>query len=134
VAGTDGRIAQANGRLKASKVGVAIEQIGDRLALRATLPPKPNSDRIVAYQQRIFLGFRPNPTGLKLAESEARKIRALIDCKEFNWLPYLNSIAEPASTVATWVSKFEQDYFSRRARSPKTETTWKKDYFCPARH
>jgi hypothetical protein len=55
MAGTDGRIAQANGRLKASKVGVAIEQIGDRLALRATLPPKPSSDRSVAYQQRVVM-------------------------------------------------------------------------------
>lgn len=128
MAGTDGRIAQANGRLKASKVGMAIEQIGDRLALRATLPPKPSSDRPVAYQQRIFLGFLVNPNGIRLAEAEARKIGALLDCKEFDWLPYLTPVDVPSSTVATWISKFEQDYFSRRARSPKTETTWKKDY------
>ncbi len=30
--------------------------------------------------------------------------------------------------IATWVSEFEAHYFTRRARSPKSETTWKTDY------
>lgn len=30
--------------------------------------------------------------------------------------------------IATWVSEFEADYFTRRARSPKSETTWLIDY------
>ncbi|WP_293305248.1 hypothetical protein [Microcoleus sp. PH2017_22_RUC_O_B] len=32
------RLNQANGRLKAARVGVRIEERGDRLCLRATLP------------------------------------------------------------------------------------------------
>ncbi|MEO1133684.1 MAG: site-specific integrase, partial [Cyanobacteria bacterium J06639_1] len=27
-----------------------------------------------------------------------------------------------------WIEKFEEDYFTRRSRTPKTETTWKKHY------
>lgn len=31
-------------------------------------------------------------------------------------------------SIATWVSEFERDYFTRRARTPKSETTWLIDY------
>ena len=82
-----GKIAQANGRLKAANVGVVIELRGSRLILRATLPPKPGSNKKHPYQQRLSLGLRANLAGLKEAESEARKISALIDCKEFDWDP-----------------------------------------------
>ena len=33
------RINQANGRLRAAKIGATIYQVGNRLYLRATLPP-----------------------------------------------------------------------------------------------
>lgn len=35
--------------------------------------------------------------------------------------------------IATWVEEFERDYFTRRARCPKSQTTWDIDYrnvFC----
>lgn len=119
----DGRIAQANGRLKAAKVGAAIARVGDRLTIRATLPPKPDSDKDRPYQQRLFLGYHANPTGVKLAEAEARKIGALLDCGDFEWNPYLSEKLDAALTVGDWVTKFEVDYFTRRARTTKSETT-----------
>jgi len=122
------RLNQANGRLKASRVGVKIEQVGNRLYLRATLPPKPNSNKAGPYQQRISLGVHANPNGVKLAEAEARKVGALLDCKEFSWNPYLSSQPEKGKTVADWIVQFEADYFTRRSRNPKSETTWKGDY------
>jgi integrase len=124
----DGRIAQANGRLKAAKVGAVIQRIGDRLAIRATFPPRPDSDREKPYQQRLFLGYHANPTGISLAEAEARKIGALIDCGEFKWEPYLRNKSEDAGTVKELIARFEAEYFAKRARSPKTETTWNKEY------
>jgi integrase len=36
---------------------------------------------------------------------------------------------QPPKTIATWVEEFERDYFTRRARTPKSETTWEIDYF-----
>ena len=89
----DGRIAQANGRLKSAKVGMTIERKGDRLYLRGIFPPKPDSTKKEPYQQRLALGIHANPLGVKLAEAEARKVGALIDCKEFLWLPYLGDRA-----------------------------------------
>jgi hypothetical protein len=124
----EGRLAQANGRLKASNVGVSIEVKGNRLYLRSTFPPKPDSDREKSSQQRLTLGYHANPAGLKLAEQESRKIGALLDCHEFSWEPYLKSSAIEPLTIADWVEKFESDYVTRRKRSPKSETTWKTDY------
>jgi len=130
------RLNQANGRLKAAKVGVKIEQVGNRLYLRATLPPKPGSNKLAPYQQRLALGCHANPTGFRLAEAEARKVGALLDCKEFCWTPYLGTLPEPekGKTVGEWVSLFEQDYFTRRSRNPKSETTWTGDYLKVLRH
>ncbi|MBD2743688.1 site-specific integrase [Coleofasciculus sp. FACHB-1120] len=124
------KLAQANGRLKAAKVGAKIEIKGNRLYLRATFPPKSSSSKQIPYQQRLALGIHANPTGLSEAEKEARKIGALLDCKEFSWEPYLKASAERenANTVADWTLRFEADYFHRRRRSDKSESTWKGDY------
>jgi integrase len=124
----EARLSQSNGRLKAAKVGVSIIQQGDRLYLRATFPPKPGSDRIRSFQQRLALGVHANPAGLSFAEKEARKVGALLDCKQFDWTPYLKPAMPDPETVNEWVQRFEADYFSRRARSHKTETTWQGDY------
>ncbi|NJO50228.1 MAG: site-specific integrase [Leptolyngbyaceae cyanobacterium RM2_2_4] len=123
-----GRVAQANGRLKAANTGVTIEVKGNRFVLRATLPPKPGSKSQRPYQQRIFLSYHANPAGLKLAEQEARKVGALLDCKQFDWQPYVKNDVQQTLTVADWVEKFERDYFTRRERNPQSETTWKDDY------
>lgn len=122
----DGKLAQANGRLKAGKVGVAIEVRGDRLCLRAVFPPKPESLKVAPYQQRLSLHFHANPTGLKLAEQEARRIGSLLDSGKFDWHEFAKNNVQ--NSCADWITKYEQDYFARRPRNPQTETTWKSDY------
>jgi integrase len=124
----DSKIDQANKRLKAANVGVTIKVQGDRLSLRATLPPKPNSGKTYSHQQTIALGVRKTPAGLQYAVREARKVGALLDCKEFDWTPYLKNSVPTPETVKDWVQRFESDYFSRRARNYKSETTWKGEY------
>lgn len=126
-----GRIEQANGRLKAANVGVVIEQHGNRLCLRATLPPKPDAARSEPYQQRISLsnqGIRANPIGIKEAEAEARKVGALLARREFDWQPYLRFNDDLCLTIADWIAQFEDDYFTRKSRTPQSETTWRHDY------
>ncbi|WP_055075291.1 hypothetical protein [Pseudanabaena sp. 'Roaring Creek'] len=122
------KLAQANGRLKAAKVGVSIQARGGKLYLQATLPPKPNSNRKDAHQQRISLGINANGAGISYAEAEARKVGALLACKEFDWHPYV-TISPNVTTVESLLADFESDYFTRRQRNPKSETTWEKDYF-----
>lgn len=124
----DGRISQANGRLKAAGVKAVIQRMGGKLYLRATLPPRPGSGHQVAFQQRIALGFNANPHGVKLAESEARLLDALVQTGEFDWSRYAKNDVQKPLTVADWVEKFERDYFTRRDRNPQSETTWRHDY------
>jgi integrase len=124
------RLNQANKRLKAGKVGVSIQQKGDRLVLRSTLPAKPGSKRINSSQQRIYLGVYCNPAGIVFAEAEAKKVGANLALGRFSWEPYLK-VSEPSKEFLTckeWIDLFEEDYFSARMRSPQTATTWKHSY------
>lgn len=125
---------EANSRLKAAKIRVRIttRAESDRLYLRATLPPKPDSTRVKDYQQRIALGVYFNPAGIKRAEAEAQKLNHELMLAQFDWSTWLES-KQTVKTVAQWLCAFEEDYFTRRKRTPKTETTWKKDYRNPYR-
>lgn len=122
----EGRLKQTNGRLKSANVGVSVQVRGNHLYLRAIFPPKPGTKE-KPYQQRLALGFHANPTGLKLAEREARKIGALLDCGQFDWSHYVKNNVQ-AHTTSDWIRRLEEDYFSRREKNPKSETTWQGDY------
>ena len=128
----DELLVEANGRLRAGRAGVTISPVKGMLYLRATLPPKPSSSKDKPYQQRLSLGIRANVPGVKKAEAEARKLSADLANKEFDWGNWTNSDRpSSAKTIGDWVSEFEADYFRRRGRTPKTETTWDKDYRLP---
>lgn len=122
------RVNQANGRLKAVKTGASIQPRGNRLYLRATLPPKPSLGKTRPFRQEISLGVYANPAGVAHAENEARLIGALLSKQQFSWEPYLRGPQVEAQAISTWVQRFEADYFTRRDRNPKSETTWQKDY------
>lgn len=118
-----GKLAQANGRLKAHRVGVRIEQIGEKLYLQATLPPRPGSIKAKPHQQRLALGVGAHPRGVQLAEQEARKVGALLDCDEFDWTPYLKDWGNFPQSVSEWLTRFELEHKPR-----VNETTWKTEY------
>lgn len=117
------RLKEANGRLKAGRFKVSIECLGEKLFLRATLPPRSGNR---SYQQRISIAAA-NTNGIKIAESEAKKLRVRLDSGLFSWADYEYSTPKP-KTIGEWISAFEQDYFERRPRNYKTLTTWEKDY------
>lgn len=119
----EGKINQANGRLKTANVRVRIKARGNKLYLQATLPPKPGSDKVKAYQQEIALGVSASPAGVSLAEKEARKVSALLDCKQFDWTPYLSPQQKPPETVGEWLQRFELEF-----RPTVSEITWDTDY------
>ncbi|MCY7275977.1 MAG: hypothetical protein LH702_20125 [Phormidesmis sp. CAN_BIN44] len=54
-------------------------------------------------------------------------------CKEFQWCEWLKPEKPGSDNVSDWVERFEKDYFSRRSRTPKSETTWRIDYALPLR-
>lgn len=117
-----GKLRQVNGRLRASKVGVTVEQSGDRLRLRATLPPKPNSSIVDSHQQRISLGLLANPAGLKQAEKEARLVGAQLAAREFDWQRWGQLGTNLSCGDA--LSKFERHYLANGG----SRETWEGDY------
>ena len=125
------QLAAINQRLKDALMGVKVELRGDSLHLRATLPPRPNSDKSKPYQQRIPLEIKANKKGIKRAEAEAYKLAGLLACKEFKWGIYLKDVPQAPSAVyiKDLISAYEEFYFQTRQRNHKTETTWKIDYY-----
>ncbi|MGL5134149.1 MAG: hypothetical protein ACRC78_16610, partial [Planktothrix sp.] len=76
------KLQQANHRLKTAKIKVSIEEVGDRLVLRATLPDR---DGGKSYQQRIFTRLTATPIGLQEAERRAKQLRNDLDGGNFRW-------------------------------------------------
>jgi hypothetical protein len=115
-----------NQQLKSANVGVQVRQKGNRLYLRATLPPKPGSEKHKPYQQEISLQIYANPAGLERAEAEARKVGALLACKEFAWSTYQPESVTPRKlTTEEWIERFREHYLRTHTL---TERTWNKHW------
>lgn len=125
----DGRINQANGRLKSAWIKVAVERRGGTLSLRATLPAKKLGQK--AYRQKIALGVKATPAGLQFAERRARELANDLDAGRFSWADWLDqddSDSKSGMFCAQWIERYEQDYWNRRERNDQSQTTWDKDY------
>ena len=117
----DKLLVAANQRLKTGKIGITIIKRGNKLSLRGMLPPKHGKTK--PSQQTIALGIFANAAGIKRAESEAIKLSAQIALKEFTWETWQLPNTQ-TDTVGYWLNKFEEDYFNKRQRNSKSETTW----------
>ncbi|MCC5636372.1 integrase [Nostoc sp. CHAB 5844] len=121
-----------NERLKLAKIGVTVQQRGDKLSLRATLPPRPGSNKVREHQQHIALGIYANPAGLQRAEAEAKIVGGLLARGEFDWNRYLiHLIPEQELGIgdwASWINKLRADYFAQKGDTAAAQFTWKNDY------
>ncbi|MBW4694665.1 MAG: site-specific integrase [Lyngbya sp. HA4199-MV5] len=126
-AAIDGRISQANGRLKASKSRCSIERRGGTLWLRGTLPPKPGAVQSEPYRQKLALGVKATVAGLQHAEKQARRLSLSLDDGSFQWSDWLEADTN-LGTVGYWVERLEANYWQRRAKSLKALETWQSNY------
>jgi integrase len=124
---------QVNDRLKSANVGVRIYQRGNRLALRATLPPRPESLKCKSHQQFIPLDIYANPAGFKRAEMEAHRIGTLLALGKFDWAEFLAPEIPDLVPVSSWLKTLEERYFEQRQRTTKSQGTWDKEYFAVLR-
>jgi hypothetical protein len=117
--------------LKAAKLGIRVAQRGDRLSLRATFPPRPDSNKAKPYQQYLPLEVYANPSGFKHAESEAHRVATLLGIRKFDWTEFLMEEVEevPVVSIPEWIERLEKEYFGQRARNKKSQETWNKEYF-----
>ena len=125
---SEARLKQVNARLKAARTGVAVLRKGKRLYLRATLPPKPGLDRDRAYQQDVSLGIYASDEGIKQAEIEAKALGSQLARGKFDWAEWLKEPQQLPETIGRWVTKFEENFFNQRARTPAAIKTWRCDY------
>lgn len=124
----DERLKALNEELKNNRCGVQVRRKGNRLYLRATLPPKPGSAKDKPHQQEISLGCYANPAGYRRAKAEALRLSGDLAMGKFSWDTLIKN-SQPTKTAGDWITAFERDYFSRRERNPKSQTTWDKDYW-----
>jgi integrase len=129
----DVRLEQVNQRLKAAQLGLKIECRGQKLSLRGTLPPRPDSHRLRAYQQRISLDLPATVTGLKQAEQEAKVIAAQLIQNTFNWqnyLPVTGGGRLHQMDLSEKLRAFEQHFLAQADanRAASHRTTWKTAY------
>lgn len=114
--------------MKAGNVGVVVCQRGDHLSLRATLPPKPGSDKVIWHQQYLSLGVYANPAGLQRAEAEAKIAGGMLARGEFDWSRYLGEEQKPGLTCGYWIEKYKEEYFATNGDDPTKQQTWKRHY------
>jgi hypothetical protein len=120
----------ANEELAAQGSRLRIEQRGQKLCLRGTLPSRDDPGR--QSVQRISLGLKADPSGLEDASQTARVIQRQLERGTFKWDDWrLRSVAPTASTHGlapqSAIESFHQTFFAdpRRRRSPAgSKTTW----------
>jgi integrase len=122
----DRLIGQANERLKRGRVGLVIQQRGNRLWFRGTLPPKPGNTSLKRYQQRFAADLPANPVGVQHAERKAKLIGAKLALGEFSWVDWMDSPKVALDTCGDWAARMEADYWANCRRSTSTQNSWVK--------
>ncbi|MDB9427172.1 tyrosine-type recombinase/integrase [Microcystis aeruginosa CS-564/01] len=82
-------------------------------------------------QQRISLGILANKDGLHFAENEAKVVGGLLAQGRFDWERYLRIDQSSAETIAFWIERLKNEYFSERPQNPTTLETWNHEYLHP---
>jgi integrase len=122
---------QVNDRLKATDIPVRVVLKGRKLALRATLPNKPEHG-VGRKQYDISLKIPRTKTGLKTAENEARQLGKLIAEKKFDWALYLPPPEPEVKTIGQWIEALKPHYFAtqkqRRNGRGISEATWETEW------
>lgn len=121
---------EINKRLKVSRMGVSLRQRGDTLSLRATLPPRPGSEKTQPYQQDLALKMYANPAGMKAAEDKAIELAADIikwkSGQNFPWNNWIEGKPKLGFTCQSWIDNFKAEFLERQEKfSPRT---WKRHY------
>ncbi len=98
-----------NERLK--HTGVRLEQRGNKLSLRATLPSRRGEGQ---RQQRISLGVEAIPLGLEYAEAKAWELAAQKAQNRFQWEDWDGNVGKrECLTCADWIERYRQECKAR---------------------
>lgn len=120
-----------NDRLKASQLGVVVLQRGNRLSLRATLPPKPGSGKTKNNQQILSLGIHATPAGFEAAEAKAHEISSQLTMGRFDWGQWIAIEGKDTSSCRHWIEKLKTQVLATlEGLSPEeAELVWRWEYY-----
>jgi integrase len=121
---------EALGKTNTGLDRVQIRQKGDRLYLRATLPPKPG-DGDKPKQYELSTGYGAHSEGLRFAKAKALEVEGQLLREAFDWTPWLKGKQKPPETVGEWLRRFEENYWESRERSRSKLSTWQTSYQYP---
>lgn len=123
----------ANQRLDAAQMGLRLYQRGEKLSLRGTLPPRPDSKETRPKQQFITLGVYANPAGIEYAEAEAFRLGALLAQKRFDWREVEPDTKENSETCQAWIDRFQQDWQKQQEGDEDAiALRWREQFWYPA--
>lgn len=122
-------LAAATLRLKVDRIKLSIVPTSGTLAIQGTLPDQ-QDPTAKPHQQKIALKLPATIEGIRQAEAEARVVRRLLNKNQFDWKLYRTSrnFDLTKRKPSEWVAEFEERYFTKRARTSESETTWETDY------
>ncbi|MCA1904277.1 MAG: site-specific integrase [Cyanobacteria bacterium KgW148] len=123
------QLRSVNRQLRLGKIGIQIEQRGQKLAFRGTFPPKAGSKELYPHQQRLSLGIPATPEGLAEAVILAKILATQLWCQTFKWDHYQNYAPLPTidNQLELWIKEFEVYFWAKRSTSART--TWQKSYY-----
>ena len=128
----DEPLAIVNKRLKAARLGLKVERRGNRLNVRGTLPPRPDSSKLQPYQQRIPLGLSVDDTDIAQIETKVKIIAAELIADIFDWEDYVETRPKRIDAeISEQIAAFEVHFFRLNENSDRpasVRTTWQKAY------
>lgn len=113
----------ANANKKLNKIKILLR--GNTLALRGTLPPKPD-DGNKPKRYTISTGFPANNQGLALAVAKAQQIEVDLLYGRFSW-----SIADDKLQVSNAIALFEESYWQKKQKTVNRVDNYREDYLKP---
>ena len=121
----DKLLQEANARLKAGRVGLAIRRKDNKLHLRGMMPsPKEPSKKV---RRDLSLKINASVAGIQVAEEEARRISVQIARGQQPELTFGNAQDGGEKKLADWIDSYTKAY--RRRRGDRfNPMTWEKDY------
>ena len=128
--GFEDKLRDVNQRLKEQRVKVSIERRGNRLWLRATLPPKPGKAKTEPHQQKVSTGLPAHLAGLREAERRAKLLDAQRINREFSWDEWSKPDQSVERSCGEWVEAFEKHYLDQGGQ----HSTWQGDYWKALKH
>lgn len=102
---------------------------GNKLYLRATLPPKPGDGR-KSKRYELSTGIPYNAKGIEYALAKAKELEADLILERFSWYKYLKEGATLAS-IEDWVRRFEINYWQTHDRTINREDNYRSDWTRP---